>query len=71
MARHEAIVEVESVAYPYIEETPKGYIVHIGKRISLPGVYTTELMAWKAVAGYNGRMAEALAAKKAKKEKDA
>lgn len=38
-----------------IESTPKGFVVTIGYKSTLPGVYTTALHANKALARYLGK----------------
>ena len=35
-----------------ITSTPDGFVVHVGYRITLPGVYTNELYAQKALNKY-------------------
>ncbi len=52
--------------YPYFEPTRKGFLVHVNKKSTLPGIFTDETRAQIAYRKYKGKIVEADQKKAAK-----
>jgi hypothetical protein len=49
--------------YPKIEQMAHGFIVQINKRVTLPGHFTSYILAQKALRRYQGAQAQAKSGK--------
>lgn len=54
--------------YPKFEITPKGYVVHVTRKVRLPGHFTDERQARIGVEKYKNKIKEAAKANRNKKK---